>query len=116
MPAIRSPDSPTAKSSYEEVTIAAEYRLRSCKNRELGRLQCEVQDGWLIIRGQVSSYYFKQLAQELVRSLVGVDRIVNQLEVVYVQTKHREMDAQEGNALANLGGCPGHTHLRLIEA
>jgi osmotically-inducible protein OsmY len=43
---------------------------------------CENHDGVLLLRGRVSSFYEKQLAQEAVRKLEGVDQIVNQIEVV----------------------------------
>ena len=59
--------------------------LRSCQFLELSRLACEVQAGVLIIRGQVSSFYLKQLAQETARKFTGGYRIVNRLEVIRVQ-------------------------------
>lgn len=39
--------------------------------------------GVVILRGEVQSYYEKQLAQEVVRRLTGVKRVENQLEVAY---------------------------------
>lgn len=46
------------------------------------RLACEYSDGLLLLRGRVTSYYQKQVAQEAVRRLNAVDRVVNQIEVV----------------------------------
>ena len=37
---------------------------------------CENHEGVLVLRGPVSSFYEKQLAQEAVRTLEGVDQIV----------------------------------------
>ena len=45
------------------------------------RVHFETQEGRVVLRGTVSSYYHKQLAQEAVRRLQGVDSIENQLEV-----------------------------------
>lgn len=45
------------------------------------RVHFETQQGRVVLRGTVSSYYQKQLAQEAVRRLQGVDSIENQLEV-----------------------------------
>ena len=90
----RRSDKPIGEARYDDVTAAALGRFRSCHNFELQRLLCEVRAGILTIRGQVSSYYLKQLAQETVRSLEGVIRIVNHLEVVYVQTKHGKTEFQ----------------------
>ena len=77
---------------WDEVAVAAQHSLRSCQNFELKRLLCEVENGAIILRGQVSSYYLKQLAQEAVRSLAGVHRVANRLEVVYVRRIHGEIE------------------------
>ncbi len=44
-------------------------------------LRCEAQQGRVVLRGTVGSYYHKQMAQEILRRVDGVDRIENQLEV-----------------------------------
>ncbi len=45
------------------------------------KLRFERQDGRVVLRGVVSSYYQKQLAQEAVRRLDGIEQIENELEV-----------------------------------
>lgn len=47
------------------------------------RLHCETRDGNVTLRGTVTSYYQKQMAQEAVRRLQGVERIDNHLEVTW---------------------------------
>lgn len=47
-------------------------------------LRFETQEGRVVLRGTVSSYYQKQMAQEALRRLKGVDQIENQLEVNWV--------------------------------
>jgi len=37
----------------------------------------------LFLRGQVPSFYHKQLAQEAILGMVGVDHVVNEIEVVW---------------------------------
>lgn len=44
-------------------------------------LRFETQQGRVILRGEVRSYFHKQMAQEAVRGLDGVKAIENQLEV-----------------------------------
>ena len=44
-------------------------------------LRFETQEGRVVLRGVVSSYYQKQMAQEALRRLEGIDCIENQLEV-----------------------------------
>jgi hypothetical protein len=48
---------------------------------ELNRIRCEYEDGRLTLRGRLSSYHLKQLAQESLRTLMEVRQIVNATEV-----------------------------------
>ncbi len=45
------------------------------------RVQFETLEGAVVLRGTVSSYYHKQMAQEILRRVDGVRRIENRLEV-----------------------------------
>jgi osmotically-inducible protein OsmY len=60
----------------------AERRLRSNPYLALKNVSCDSLDGRLILRGCVPSYYLKQIAQQAVASLEGVERIDNQIEVI----------------------------------
>jgi osmotically-inducible protein OsmY len=44
-------------------------------------LQVEMRPGRIILRGVVRSYYQKQVAQEVIRQIDGVQRIENRLQV-----------------------------------
>ena len=44
-------------------------------------LSIEMRAGRVVLRGVVPSYYQKQVAQEVVRMVDGVERVDNQLEV-----------------------------------
>lgn len=61
---------------------AARRRLRSSTHREVQVLTCEHHEGALILRGQVTSWHQKQVAQETIRHLPDVGMIVNCVEVV----------------------------------
>jgi osmotically-inducible protein OsmY len=37
--------------------------------------------GTILLRGQVPSFYLKQLAQEAVKKIEGLGRVVNEIEV-----------------------------------
>jgi osmotically-inducible protein OsmY len=80
------PDSRTREVPLQEQTeIAqelAQRQLRGAYHHEVRRVSCELHEGVLTLRGQVSSYYLKQIAQALVHGLDGVEVIHNQLEVV----------------------------------
>ena len=75
--ATRQTENPAYDTPSDEIAIAALQRLRACPQWQLRRLHCEWHAGILSIQGQVSSFYLKQLAQETVRSLADVARIVN---------------------------------------
>ncbi|MHB0961285.1 MAG: BON domain-containing protein [Pirellulaceae bacterium] len=62
---------------------AARQRLQNTSYRRIRGLTCECDDrGMLYLRGRLSSYYQKQLAQEAVAGLPGLAGIINQAEVV----------------------------------
>jgi osmotically-inducible protein OsmY len=44
-------------------------------------VRCEAENGRVIIRGEVSSFFQKQMATEALRKLRGIDEIDNRLEV-----------------------------------
>jgi osmotically-inducible protein OsmY len=48
-------------------------------------VQIETHAGRVILHGVVSSYYQKQVAQEAIRRVEGVDEIDNRLEVCWPQ-------------------------------
>lgn len=55
--------------SLKDVQPRAQMALSSSPIYELRDLQVEQREGTLLISGAVSSYYHKQLAQEVVRSV-----------------------------------------------
>lgn len=52
---------------------------------ELHELQVEQRDGALFISGNVSSFYHKQLAQEVVRSVCNGIEVTNSIQVEMVE-------------------------------
>lgn len=53
--------------------------LAKSSHRQLKGIRCDAVGGILVLRGDVGSYYLKQLAQETVRHLDGVQRVVNMI-------------------------------------
>lgn len=47
-------------------------------------LRCEAAEGRVVLRGVVRSYYQKQMAQEMLKNVDGVNEIENQLEVCWM--------------------------------
>jgi len=46
------------------------------------KVSCSFKEGLLTLRGQVTSFYEKQLAQEAVARVDGVEQVLNLIEVV----------------------------------
>jgi osmotically-inducible protein OsmY len=64
-----------------EIRAMAETRLRQSPYAPLHQVSCELRSGVLTLGGRVPSYYLKQIAQTVVRSVEGVLEINNQLHV-----------------------------------
>jgi len=62
---------------------AAKQRMLHQPHLTMQRLWCEFDQGQLFLRGQVPSFYLKQLAQEAVVGMEGVRQVVNEIEVVW---------------------------------
>ena len=67
----------------KQITEAAKRRILRQPHLTMQRLWCEFDQGHLFLRGQVPSFYFKQLAQEAVVGMEGVQQVVNEIEVVW---------------------------------
>jgi osmotically-inducible protein OsmY len=92
----------------DEGVIASAQRIRSrvdgseeviqCVRKSLGESAYHVlrtvsfcyERGVLFLRGQLPTYFHKQLAQEAVRRILGVTRIVNQIEVMSEAPRHAQ--------------------------
>lgn len=65
----------------QSVQAEAQLRLRNSGYHELRHISCDFHEGVLTLRGHVSTFYLKQLAQELIRRLDGAEEVNNRLEV-----------------------------------
>jgi osmotically-inducible protein OsmY len=65
-------------STIAEVAIE---RLRNSPYEAMRRVSCECKHGVLILRGRLSSFHEKQMAQETVARIDGVTQVVNEVEV-----------------------------------
>jgi hypothetical protein len=65
-----------------EIADTALTRLRGASRNAFRNVSCEYDEGTITLRGHSTSYYDKQLAQETVRGVEGVTRIVNEIVVM----------------------------------
>src|SRR5437764_990821 len=70
-----------ASSCGRNTALAVQERLRNSAYIELRGISWTINNKILCLRGRVSSYYVRQLAQACVQGLEGVEAIDNQLEV-----------------------------------
>lgn len=92
--------SPTPQQLREKAEM-----LLECHPHFRGRtqfLQCEIVGRNLILNGRLPSYYLKQLAQEAMRGLRGIDRIENRIRVASPIGEIREPDSSSGNSMPDL--------------
>ena len=73
---------PMAATVVEKVQPRAQAALCNSPFYELRELQVEQCRGELLISGCVSSYYHKQLAQEVVRSVSTDIKVINSIRVI----------------------------------
>jgi osmotically-inducible protein OsmY len=65
----------------------AECRLREAAHSFARCVSCEYREECLILRGQVPTYYLKQVAQTAVARIPGVQKVDNQIEVCVRQSE-----------------------------
>ena len=70
-----------------EVQDQAQAALQTSPIFALRDLRVERDGSSLLISGRVSSYYYKQLAQEVVRSVAGGLQVVNSIDVEYLKSR-----------------------------
>jgi osmotically-inducible protein OsmY len=65
-----------------EIVAAAKARLSASSHPALRNVTCKYDDGVLVLRGRLSRFFHKQLAQEAVARIEGVEQVVNKIEVL----------------------------------
>jgi osmotically-inducible protein OsmY len=79
---IRLPAKPTCVRTSAEVALIERARARlQADSHRLGKVSCDYHRGALRLRGEVPTYYLKQVAQSLLLSVSGDHRIQNELIV-----------------------------------
>ena len=76
---------PTTTASQPETVLDHQVLRALASNPHLAgrRLRFETHEGRVSLHGVVNSYYQKQMAQEALRRLDGIETIENQLEVAW---------------------------------
>jgi osmotically-inducible protein OsmY len=64
------------------IETIAEACFRADSHTALRSISCKAERGVLVLEGKLSTFFQKQLAQEIAAHIEGVVQIVNQIEVV----------------------------------
>jgi len=64
-----------------ELTTLVESALSSKPHLPRAQVRCYADGGQVTLQGEVSSYFHKQMAQESIRRIDGVQQIENRLQV-----------------------------------
>ena len=73
----------TALAPRDRIIAAAKQRIQHQPHLAVQRIWFDFDEGKLFLRGQVPSFYYKQLAQEAVTRLDDVREVVNEIEVLW---------------------------------
>jgi osmotically-inducible protein OsmY len=75
---------PTTLETSPSCAIAeiAEARFRANSRTALRGISCKAEGGVIVLEGHLSTFFQKQLAQEIVGHIEGVVQVINQIEVV----------------------------------
>ncbi len=76
-----------AEKKMNDPVEAQANELLECHPYFRGRskwVKCRIDDGCLQLNGRLPSYFLKQVAQEILRQLPGVDRIENRIVVTSI--------------------------------
>ena len=70
-------------SQADHIATLAKDLIRRQPHLTVQRIWCEYKGRQLYLRGQVPTYYLKQLAQTAVADMDGVSQVVNEIEVLW---------------------------------
>ena len=71
------------ETQVNQILALAKDRILHQSHLSVQRIWCEYKGKRLYLRGQVPSFYLKQLAQTAVSGLDGVSQVVNEIEVLW---------------------------------
>jgi osmotically-inducible protein OsmY len=72
---------PSVDRCSRQITEDAKDRLRNDSRINRRGVSCDCEEGLLRLRGELPTFYEKQVAQEVVKGVDGVTGIINDIEV-----------------------------------
>lgn len=78
-----------AQLSSKELQTRVNVALKDCPHTLGEHVMGTNEEGVIVLQGRVETFYHKQVAQELLRKVDGVERVVNLLEVHWTENPRR---------------------------
>lgn len=75
-----------------DIQVRVNHALKDCPHGLGDQIMGTLEEGVVVLHGRVDTFYHKQVAQELLRKVDGVERVVNLLEVHWAAVPSRELD------------------------
>ncbi|NQU24010.1 MAG: BON domain-containing protein [Candidatus Nealsonbacteria bacterium] len=88
----------------DDIGAAAKECLRASPYKAFAGVSCQCEHGVLLLKGQVSSFYHKQVAQEAVARVSGVTQVDNEIDVGYPVKRDRSPTSTAQPAESGLPG------------
>ena len=89
---------PFRSSSEADLLAVVNQALRSSGYPPLWNVECEMVDGVVFLRGRVSTYYLKQVAQTAVMATEQVETLENRIEVTSCEVRRCDPFGESASA------------------
>lgn len=67
--------------SPQDLKIRVDSAIKHSPHLSGHQVFCQEESGVVVLHGRVNSFFQKQMAQEALRKLSGVEKVINELEV-----------------------------------
>lgn len=75
-----------ATQSPAELRVRVDSAIKDSPHLAGHQVFCQEESGIVVLHGRVNSFYQKQMAQEALRKLHGIEKVINELEVDWMAT------------------------------
>jgi osmotically-inducible protein OsmY len=69
------------QSSSRELLQRVDLAIKGNPHLSKHRVFCQEESGIVVLHGRVGSFFQKQMAQETLKRMAGVEKVINELEV-----------------------------------
>ena len=74
------------QSAPAELLLRVDSAIKDSPHLTGHQVFCQAESGIVVLHGTVRSFFQKQIAQEILKKLDGVERVINELEVDWMSS------------------------------